>query len=291
MDGVHFKRCDLPARCDRAQGARGGALRPRRDGRGAGRGLRAARAAGRHVGGRARGRRGWTRRRRPPSRSRGCRAATWSASPVLFLAVTVVGHEAENAKLVTRNGAVPGDALLLTGPLGAAAAGLLLLEDERLASAVDPETAEKLCARASYGPRRVTEAGLALARAGASAMIDVSDGLGADAAHLASASGVRCLVELSADLLAPGVSEVAVAAGNRSGRSWRWAARTTSCLPPCPRTGSRKRSRPFAEPVCDPALAGRVEAGEGVVLRGPTGREVSGGGFDQVRSRVRGEPT
>ena len=72
---------------------------------------------------------------------------------MLFLAVTVVGHEAENAKLVTRKGAGPGDALLVTGPLGAGAAGLLLLEDERLASAVDPETAEG-SALVSYGPGR-----------------------------------------------------------------------------------------------------------------------------------------
>ena len=41
----------------------------------------------------------------------------------------------------------------------------------------------------------------------------------------------------------------------------------------------------------DPALAGRVEAGEGVVLRGPTGREASLEGFDQVRSRAAGEPS
>ncbi len=210
------------------------------------------------------------------------------ASPVLFLAVTVVGHEAENAKLVTRKGAGPGDALLVTGPLGAGAAGLLLLEDERLASAVDPETAERLRAR-QQRPQARTEAGLALARAGASAMIDLSDGLGADAGHLASASGVRCLVELSADLLAPGVSEVASAAG-MDPAELALGGEDYELLAAVPQDQLEGALAAVRTTSCDPALAGRVEAGEGVVLRGPTGREVSDGGYDQVRSRVRGEP-
>jgi thiamine monophosphate kinase len=41
----------------------------------------------------------------------------------------------------------------------------------------------------------------------------------------------------------------------------------------------------------DPAVIGRVETGEGMVLRGPTGREASLEGFDQIRSRAAGEPS
>jgi thiamine-monophosphate kinase len=211
------------------------------------------------------------------------------ASPVLFLAVTVVGYEREESPLVTRSGAQPGDALILSGPVGGAAAGLLILEDEGLASGLETVLADTLRGR-QLRPQALTGAGLALARLGATAMIDISDGIGADAGHIAAASGVRCVVELPARAVQPGVKEVAAGAGIEAfeiatgGEDYELLAAVPQelledTLEAVRRTGS------------DPALAGRVEAGEGVVLRGPTGREVSAGGYDQVRSRARGEPT
>ncbi len=133
-------------------------------------------------------------------------------APVLTLAVTVVGHAAAAEQLVGRGGAEPGDALVLTGEIGGAAAGLLLLERPELATAVSEEAAERL-RRRQLDPTPRLGAGRALAAAGARAMIDLSDGLGGDAIHLAESSGVGIRIEAGALPLANGLAEVAAAAG------------------------------------------------------------------------------
>jgi thiamine-monophosphate kinase len=132
-----------------------------------------------------------------------------SGGPALSLAVTALG-EAERA--VRRSGACPGDRLCVTGPLGAAAAGLALLRSE------DPATGEVLdrfpsLVAAHRRPVPALAMGLALARAGATAMIDVSDGLAGDALHLAEASGTGLEIHDSAVPLAPGVAEAAALLG------------------------------------------------------------------------------
>ncbi|HSO53531.1 MAG TPA: thiamine-phosphate kinase, partial [Actinomycetes bacterium] len=90
-----------------------------------------------------------------------------SAGPALSLAVTALG-EAERP--VLRSGARPGDRLAVSGPLGAAAAGLALLRS------ADPAAAELLgrfpaLAAAHRRPQPALAMGVALARAGATAMI------------------------------------------------------------------------------------------------------------------------
>jgi thiamine-monophosphate kinase len=132
-----------------------------------------------------------------------------SGGPALSLAVTALG---EVERVVTRSGARPGDRLCVTGPVGAAAAGLALLRSE------DPAAAEVLdrfpsLAAAHRRPLPALAMGLALARAGATAMIDVSDGLAGDALHLAEASGTGLEVHDRAVPLAPGVAEAATLLG------------------------------------------------------------------------------
>ncbi len=65
-------------------------------------------------------------------------------APALTLAVTVVGHAETPERFISRAGARPGDALALSGELGGAAAGLLLLERPELAAAVPDSTAAAL---------------------------------------------------------------------------------------------------------------------------------------------------
>lgn len=112
----------------------------------------------------------------------------------LSLSVTVHGFVPAGQAL-RRNGARPGDAVLVTGTLGDAAAGLHLY-----APSLDADD-EKRCAvlrdRLNRPQPRVA-AGLAL-RGRASACIDVSDGLLADLDHIARASGVAA--ELDAAML------------------------------------------------------------------------------------------
>jgi thiamine-monophosphate kinase len=126
-------------------------------------------------------------------------------APALTLAVTVVGHTARPEDFVTRAGARPGDVLVVTGELGGAAAGLLLLENPAL-SGDDALRARQL------DPTPRLAAGQALAAAGATAMIDLSDGLAGDADHVAAASGALLVIDAEALPVALGVAEVAAAA-------------------------------------------------------------------------------
>jgi thiamine-monophosphate kinase len=102
-----------------------------------------------------------------------------SSAPVLSVSVALTGTT--DGEPVLRSGARPGDTVFVTGPLGASAAGLRELRAGRRSGAL---------VQAHRRPSPPVRAGQLARAAGASAMIDVSDGLGADLGHLAAASGV-----------------------------------------------------------------------------------------------------
>jgi thiamine-monophosphate kinase len=206
-------------------------------------------------------------------------------SPVLWLSVTVVGHAARPELLVTRAGAEPGDILVLSGELGGAAAGLLLLERPELAAAVAPETAANL-RRRQLRPTPRLRAGAALAAAGARAMIDLSDGLAGDAGHVAAQSRVALFVEAAAIPLAKGLAEVAAAAGRdplelaaSGGEDYELLA----ALPPDRLSEAATRIGDAAETSLTPV--GEVAAGAGVEIRLPGGGSLRTSGFDQLGPR------
>lgn len=133
-----------------------------------------------------------------------------TSCPALVLAVTAVGRALPGVAPVRRSGARAGDVLCVTGALGAAAAGLRLLDDPALLPAL---AARDALVDAHRRPQPRLEAGLRLAACGATAMLDLSDGLALDAGRMAAASGLRAEIDLAALPVAPGVAEVAAAAG------------------------------------------------------------------------------
>jgi thiamine-monophosphate kinase len=170
---------------------------------------------------------------------------------------------------IRRRGAESGHELWLIGDVGLAAAGLRLLQ---MGQARARKKAFKLCLEAWRSPRaRVREGRLLQGRA--SAAIDISDGLAADAGHLARASGKRIVIDERAldRTLAPELREVAeflrlteLDLALTGGEDYVLLA-----------TGPARRRPTFARRI------GSVEDGTGVCLLRPSGERIAlTGGFD-----------
>jgi thiamine-monophosphate kinase len=206
-------------------------------------------------------------------------------APALSLAVTCVGYEPQGGRLVTRGGAQPGDVVAITGELGGAAGGLLLLERDSRDSKGLEDLAEALKAR-QLDPRPRFEAGRAFAAAGATSMIDISDGIGGDAGHLASQSGVRIEIEAQRLPLATGLvklmggSEQALPLVLSGGEDYELLA----TLAP------GALDQVAGELGEDPGITqiGRVLKGEGAVVLGFDGSELDATGFDHMRGSAAG---
>ncbi len=141
-----------------------------------------------------------------------------TSSALVAISVTALGR---SPRVPGRSGARPGDLLVVTGPLGAAGAAFRRGEYTR-------------------PPLRIEEGRTLGARA--HALIDVSDGIAVDAAHIAARSGVRCVIELDRVPLAEGSTQADLGFGE-----------------------DFELLGAVAEPQ-GLAVVGRVEAGAGVLL-------------------------
>lgn len=204
-----------------------------------------------------------------------------SRAPALTIAVTVVGHAASANLLVTRRGARPGDALVLTGEIGGAAAGLLLLERPQLAAEVSPQIGGMLRER-QLRPRARLAPGRALAASGATAMIDLSDGLAGDARRVAEESGVAIRIDAGALPLAKGVAEVAAAAGRHPLELAVSGGEDYELLAAVPSQRLAEAASAAGEAGSTLAQIGTVRSGKGVEIRLPSGRALRAAGFDQL---------
>jgi thiamine-monophosphate kinase len=180
------------------------------------------------------------------------------AAEEITISVTGLGGLFGSAA-VTRGGAQPGDVVVVAGRVGFAAAGLALLHAGR---------AEHPLADAHRRPTVSYAAARRLAEAGATAMIDVSDGLVADLGHIARASCVG--IELASDdlPLPPelveaglelGVDPISWVAGGGDDHAFAATMPSHVALRAVAALADLPEPVPFAQ-------VGRVVAGEGVVF-------------------------
>jgi thiamine-monophosphate kinase len=198
-------------------------------------------------------------------------------APVLTVSVTVVGWADDPEELVGRDGARIGDLVGVTGRLGSAGAALAVMSGKARPT---PSALEAMSHARCPMPR--LREGRALAAAGVHAMIDVSDGLATDAAHIGRQSGACLRVQLASLPIADGVSEVS---DELVQEPWRLAATAGEdyelcfCAADADRVAVELAVRALGE--VEVTWVGEVSAGPpGVSLSDDRGREVAIEGFE-----------
>jgi thiamine-monophosphate kinase len=204
----------------------------------------------------------------------------FSGGPALVVAVAVTGWADSPDQVVTRDGAGPGDLLGVTGELGGSGAGLALLDGVEVPG-LDAGTREALVRR-HRRPQPRLAAGRALAAAGATAMIDVSDGVVTDTRHLSERSGVSVGLELERIPLAAGVEAVARAVGQDPQALAATAGEDFELLLCAPRQHRERLERAADAVDCPLTWIGEIASGEGLELRDRAGAPTGLAGFEHA---------
>lgn len=199
----------------------------------------------------------------------------------LVLSITLLGEAAGN-QVLYRSGAKPWDQIWVSGPLGQAAAGLEIC---RRGDAALAASCPRLV-QAHLDPQPEVALGPVLAASGlVSAMIDLSDGLATDLAHLCEESGVGAMVRAEALPISPATRQVARACeldplqlAIAGGEDYRLLF--TAPL------AATKRLQALAHHAVGGELTriGEIGAGQGVLLRDQgQGRMIAFQGYDHFR--------
>jgi thiamine-monophosphate kinase len=170
-----------------------------------------------------------------------------SAAPLIMVAVTALGNLG-GRRPVTRAGARPGDLVAVAGLLGHSAAGLALLKAGRTEPA-------SLLAEHRW-PHPEYAAGPEAALLGATAMIDVSDGLVQDLGHVAEQSGVRIDLESASLPQDDALRAAADALGEQDSLDWVLTGGEDHALAATFPPGAALPTRW--------SVVGRVSAGQGI---------------------------
>ncbi len=220
-------------------------------------------------------------------RGLGVAAARWGIAVVggniaridgpIVIDVTMLGT-APPAHIVRRDGARPGDRVVVVGALGAAAAGLHVAldvaADGTLAASLAPADRRTLL-RAWRRPTPQLAAATAIAAAGtATAMIDVSDGLAADLGHICDASAVGVEIVAARLPIPPAARRAAALVGPTQAEAWALGGGEDYAL--CVTVGPHD----VDGLVGSVRAAGARAVDVGVVLAEDEGRRVVGPGGD-----------
>lgn len=204
-------------------------------------------------------------------------------APQVIVNLCLIG-DAAGVEPLLRTGARPGQAVCVTGSLGASAAGLAWLG--RGGARDDPRATAAVAAHLRPTPRLA--AGRALATSGrVGAMMDLSDGLASDLARICRASQVGAVVEAAA---LPISQETRTLAAGLGADPLDWAVKggedfelLFTCDPD--QVGLLAELVADSSPGLGLTRVGRISDGRGVVLDLPDGsaRDITLGGYDHFR--------
>lgn len=198
--------------------------------------------------------------------------------------LTLLG-DVERGALLTRGGARLGDLICVTGTLGRSAAGRAALD-------ADPTAEDAAAIRAHLAPEpRVREGQVLAAAGGVTAMIDLSDGLAGDLAHICTRSDMGARIETALLPVAADTHRIALRLGLDPLRLALSGGEDFELLFTAPAARvERLRAAVFAATGSAVTVIGEVRpAEEGRRLIGAPDRETPPGGWDHFQRERQGE--